>query len=321
MDALVAHYHEIGLKGRNRGFFEETLARNLLRALRGTGYKKLRRGFGRITVDFYPESLIEEAAQRAARVFGLAYVGLGKRVRLDLDAIGDTALELASEQRFESFSVRARRSHSNFAHRSQEINEVVGQRIKDATGARVDLKHPEVTFYVELFGPSCIVYRTRLEAPGGLPVGTSGRMLALLSGGIDSPVAAWRMARRGAEVELVHFHGQPFTDPSSVRQAVELADVLARYQLASTLHLIPLADAQREIVTHAPASMRVVLYRRTMMRIAAALAEQREAEALITGDSLGQCRRDAHHGSPVENDAHACRRVGHDLTLCVRQRY
>ncbi|MFN2526805.1 MAG: tRNA uracil 4-sulfurtransferase ThiI [Actinomycetota bacterium] len=288
MDALVAHYHEIGLKGRNRGFFEEALARNVLRALRGTGYRKLRRGFGRVTVDFYPDARLDEAADRVARVFGLAYIGLGIRVPLDLQAIGDVALELAQSEPVESFSVRARRSHSSFGHRSQEINEVVGQRIKDASGARVDLKHPQVTFWIELFGPSCIVYRKRLPGPGGLPVGSSGRMLALLSGGIDSPVAAWRMARRGADVELVHFHGQPFTDPSSVRQAAELTEVLTHYQLSSTLHLIPLADAQREIVTHAPSNLRVVLYRRTMMRIAAALAQQREAQALITGDSLGQ---------------------------------
>jgi thiamine biosynthesis protein ThiI len=123
---------------------------------------------------------------------------------------------------------------------------------------------------------------------GGLPVGVSGKMLALMSGGIDSPVAVWRMAKRGADVELAHFHGQPFTDPSSVRQASELAEVLARYQLRAVLHLIPLGDAQREIVTHAPASLRVVLYRRVMLRIATALANELGAQALITGDSLGQ---------------------------------
>jgi thiamine biosynthesis protein ThiI len=116
----------------------------------------------------------------------------------------------------------------------------------------------------------------------------SGKMLVLMSGGIDSPVAAWRMARRGAEIELVHFHGQPFTDPSSVRQAEELAQILANYQLKVVMHLVPLGDAQREIVTHAPSSMRMVLYRRIMMRIAAQLATDIGAQALVTGDSLGQ---------------------------------
>jgi thiamine biosynthesis protein ThiI len=288
VDALVVHYHELGLKGRNRDFFERTLAQNLKRALRGTGYSKLRRGFGRIVVDFEPEAVVDVAAERAARVFGVAYVGAGVRVVPELEPIGDAALALMVAEPFESFSVRSRRTHSTCEHKSSEIQEVVGARIKDATGARVDLKNPEATAWIELFAGAGIVYRQRLRGPGGLPVGTSGRMLALLSGGIDSPVAAWRMALRGATVDLVHFHGQPFTDPSSVRQAAELSQVLARYQMRAVLHLVPLADLQREIVTHAPTSLRVVLYRRMMMRIAARLAADVEAQALVTGDSLGQ---------------------------------
>ena len=288
LDTLVAHYHEIGLKGRNRNFFEDALIRNMRRALRGTGYLKLRPGFGRVVVDMKEDGHIDEAAERIARVFGLAYIGVGKRVEPDMDAIGAAALELIQAEPFESFQVRARRTHSSFDRNSNEINVEIGQRIVDATGGKVDLKHADATITIELFGSACIVSRKRLPGPGGLPVGVSGKMLGLLSGGIDSPVAAWRMARRGAEVELVHFHGLPFTDPSSIRQATELAEVLARYQLRVVLHLVPLADAQREIVTHAPANLRVVLYRRTMMRIAAALADEIGAKALITGDSLGQ---------------------------------
>ena len=289
MNTLVAHYHEIGLKGRNRQFFEEALTTNLKRALRGTGYTRVRRGFGRVMIDLADDALLDEVAAAASRVFGVAYVGLGQRVQPVMEQIGATALDLIrAEGSFESFRVRARRTHSTAPFRSKDINIEVGQLIKDATGARVDLRNAEATAWIELFGSTGIVYAKRLRGPGGLPVGVSGRMLALLSGGIDSPVAAWRMARRGAEVEFVHFHGQPFTDPSSIRQATELAEVLTRYQLRSVLHLVPLADAQREIVTNAPASLRVILYRRTMMRIAADLARERQARALITGDSLGQ---------------------------------
>lgn len=288
LDALVVHYHELGLKGRNRDYFERTLAQNLKRALRGTGYTKLRRGFGRIVIDFEPEARVDLAAERAARVFGVAYVGAGRRVEPELDAIGDVALELMLAEPFESFRVRSRRTHSTCTHKSSEIQEVVGARIKDATAGRVDLKNAEATAWVELFAGAGIVYRKRLKGPGGLPVGTSGKMLALLSGGIDSPVAAWRLGLRGATVEFVHFHGQPYTDPSSTRQAAELAQVLARYQMRAVLHLVPLGDVQREVVMHAPASFRVVLYRRMMMRIAARLAADLEAQALVTGDSLGQ---------------------------------
>jgi tRNA uracil 4-sulfurtransferase len=288
VDALVAHYHEIGLKGRNRGYFEETLARNLRRALRGTGYRRLWRGFGRMHVDFRTDAAVDEAAERAGRVFGVAFVGAGRKAQPDLESIGSVALEIMGAQPFDSFAVRARRSYSTIDTTSREINTAVGQLIKDATGARVDLKRPDATLWIELFGKQAILYRRRVPGPGGLPAGVSGRMLVLLSGGIDSPVAAWRMGRRGAEVELVHFHGHPFTDPSSIRQAADLAAALARYHLEVVLHLIPLADAQREIVTHSPASLRVVLYRRTMMRIAAALGAERGAAALVTGDSLGQ---------------------------------
>ena len=288
MDALIAHYHEIGLKGRNRQFFEEALARNLKRAMRGTGYRRLWRGFGRMHIDFHPDSQFDEAVDRAARVFGVAFLGAGRKTAPDIDSLAAVALELMEAEPFESFAVRARRSYSVVEQTSQEINTTIGQVVKDATGARVDLKRPDATVWIELFGKQAVVYRGRVVGPGGLPAGVSGRMLVLLSGGIDSPVAAWRMGRRGADVELVHFHGQPFTDPSSIRQASDLAHVLACYHLKLSLHLIPLADVQREIVTHAPASLRVVLYRRTMMRIAAALAAERGALAVVTGDSLGQ---------------------------------
>ena len=288
MNGLVAHYHEVGLKGRNRNFFESTLTRNLKRALRGTGYARVRRGFGRVFVEFKPVARIDEAVERAARVFGIAYLGAGTKVEPDLDAIARAALELMRASPVESFAVRARRSYSALATTSQEINEKIGRLIQDEIGAPVNLSHPHTTLWIELFGGAALVYRDRRSGPGGLPVGVSGRMLVLLSGGIDSPVAAWRMARRGAEVEMLHFHGQPYTDPSSLRQATELAGILTRFQLRTILHFIPLADAQREIVTSAPSSLRVVLYRRAMMRIASALAEERRAHALVTGDSLGQ---------------------------------
>jgi tRNA uracil 4-sulfurtransferase len=218
----------------------------------------------------------------------VAYLGVGKLVTPELEEIGTAALELMRTAPFTTFAVRARRSYSTMGLSSGDINVAVGQLIKDATNRPVDLSSPDATAWIELFGADAVVYRKRVKGPGGLPAGVSGRMLALLSGGIDSPVAAWRMGLRGAEVEMVHFHGQPFTDPSSVRQATELAQVLARWQLKCVIHLIPIADAQREIVMNSPPHLRVILYRRTMMRIAAELAKQRSAAALVTGDSLGQ---------------------------------
>src|SRR5688572_26350462 len=129
LDTLVAHYHEIGLKGRNRNFFEDALARNMRRALRGTGYLKLRQGFGRVVVDMKHDGDIDAAAERVARVFGLAYVSIGKRVEANMDAIADAALELIKAEPFDSFEVRARRTHSSFEKTSSEINIAIGQHI------------------------------------------------------------------------------------------------------------------------------------------------------------------------------------------------
>ena len=288
LNTLVAHHHEIGLKGRNRDRFEDLFALNIKRAVRHTGYARVWRGFGRVVVEFGKDSLPEVAAHRAAHVFGCAFVGLGVQVEPDMESISGAVLPLMASEPFESFRIKARRTYSNSPLRSQEIHEEIGSRVAEATGGRVDLKNAEATAWVELFGKFGIAYRNRIEGPGGLPAGSSTRMLALLSGGIDSPVAAWRMGRRGAAIELVHFHGRPFTDGSSIHQAEQLADVFNRYNIETNLHLIPLGDAQREVATNAPSEMRVILYRRMMVRIAAELARQRDAKAIVMGDSLGQ---------------------------------
>lgn len=287
MNALVAHYAEIGLKGRNRGYFEHKLAQNVEQALRGSD-SKIRTGFGRIVIDLGPTVPAAGAAERVARVFGVVYVGCGRRSAANLSAISTAALELAGAAPFGSFRIKARRAYSDFPHSSQEVNQIVGALVAERTGARVDLKHADATIWIELFGNTAILYRDRIAGVGGLPKGTSSRMLALLSGGIDSPVAAWRMARRGGMVDFVHFHAQPFTDRSSVRQARRLVEALAQYQSVARLHSVPLADVQSEIVARSRPELRVVLYRRAMMRIAAQLGEEIGARALITGDSLGQ---------------------------------
>ncbi len=221
-------------------------------------------------------------------MFGVAYVGPGRRVEPSLEAIARAALELLDHEHFSSFRIEARRAYTNFPHTSQEINEKVGHIVKEATGAEVKLRGSGATVWVELFAGAGLVYCRKLEGVGGLPTGTSAKMLALLSGGIDSPVAAWRMARRGADVELLHFHSRPYTDASSTKQARALGEILARYQNRAWFHVVPLADAQKEITAEAPPGLRTVLYRRTMARIAEGLADERGAKALVTGDSLGQ---------------------------------
>jgi tRNA uracil 4-sulfurtransferase len=287
-DVYVVHYHEVGLKGRNRDWFENRLAANIRARVKAFGIDRVQPTAGRLLVEpggEFDRPGIEEAL---SLTFGISGFACAVRVAASREAIVDAALKLAAEQPFESFQVRARRGHTSFLDNSQTLNEVVGQAIKDSTGARVDLSHAERTFHVEVVHNFALLYTEKFDGPGGLPVATSGRVLALLSGGIDSPVAAWQMAKRGAEVGFIHFHGQPFSDPSSVRQASRLGRRLTGWLGRSRLWLIPFGDIQSEIVTAVPQELRIVAYRRFMMRIAEALALREGIGGLVTGESLGQ---------------------------------
>ena len=185
-------------------------------------------------------------------------------------------------------SVRTKRADKAFALPSPEISRVLGAAVKERSGSGVDLRHPELTVNVELLGDGAFISLGKIPGPGGLPVGTGGRVLALLSGGIDSPVASARMMKRGCRVDFVHFHAVPFQDRRSQEKARELAETLTRFQCESRLHLVPFGEVQREIVARVKRPFRVVLYRRMMLRIAEALARREGIAALVTGESLGQ---------------------------------
>src|SRR5438874_3350702 len=240
-DLVVAHYHEVGLKGRNRSFFERRLVDNMRWALRDTGYAHVRTIPGRILVELTEHADLDRITGALGRTFGLASFSPAVSSPADMDLLVATALALARETPFESFRVRARRGHSSFPESSQRVNEVVGQAIKDATGARVDLSHGEWTCHIELVQNRAFLYTNRLPGPGGLPAGTAGRVVALLSGGIDSPVAIWELAKRGAAITAVQFHAQPFSDPSSARHAPRLADHVTPWLRQLALSPLPFA--------------------------------------------------------------------------------
>ncbi|MBI4729536.1 MAG: tRNA 4-thiouridine(8) synthase ThiI [Acidobacteria bacterium] len=284
----VVHYHEIGLKGRNRSFFEQALVRNLARATGDLGLARPRRLPGRIIIEL-PEGADRAAVEARLRdVYGAANFSIASGGTLDLESVYEVAWELVRERSFETFAVRARRTQSPFPFSAREINEKLGTVLLERSGKRVNLSAPDLTCHVEIVGDLVFVYAGRTPGAGGLPVGVSGTVVALLSAGIDSPVAAARMMRRGARCVFVHFHSQPFTDASSVRRAGEIAGMLARFQHDVRLFLVPLAPAQQRIVAACPESLRTLLYRRMMVRIASEIAGREGAKALVTGDSLGQ---------------------------------
>ncbi len=285
---LVLHYHEVGLKGKNRAFFERTLVRNVNRALRGLGPATTRRLRGRLLVEGVPASALPQAVERLQKVFGLATISPGVEVPPTLDDMARAAVALVEGEPLPSFAVRARRAEKHYPFTSQEIGRVVGAAVVQATGAPVNLRRPHVEIFVEVANERAFVSTSRFRGPGGLPVGTGGLGVVLFSAGIDSPVAAWRMMKRGMEVILVHFHSQPFADRASEEKARRLAAILAEWHGPVELVIVPLIDAQQAIIAYAPERYRTLLYRRMMLRVAERVARERRAHALITGDSLGQ---------------------------------
>jgi tRNA uracil 4-sulfurtransferase len=292
---LVLRYHEVALKGRNRPFFVRRLVSNVEQTLADLPVGPLRRSSARLLVPLRDETALPEVRTRLARVFGLANFSIAYEVGLDatdppraLRRLADAVLHRLDGTPVTSFRVLTKRADKRFPLTSPEVNQSLGAAIKSATDARVDLEHADLTVAIDILPGRAFFSVEKLPGAGGLPVGSSGRVLALLSGGIDSPVAAWRIMRRGCHVDFVHFHSAPFHDRTSQDKARELVRLLLPWQLEATLHLVPFGEVQRQIVAAVGRPIRVVLYRRMMLRIAEALARAGRAEALVTGDSLGQ---------------------------------
>lgn len=288
MTVLLVHYHEIALKARNRPFFVNQLVRNLKRATADFPVRRIQKLPGRLLLELAGENAAQEVAERVRRVFGVANCCSALRCDLDLEALKDTAAKALAGRPFQTFRVTARRAYKTFPLTSPQLNEILGTFVLERFPARVDLKNPELTLFVDILPKEAFIYLEKVRGPGGLPVGVAGRVIALLSGGIDSPVAAYRMMRRGCQVSFVHFHGAPFLDRRTQEKAREIVKLLTRYQYTSRLYLVPFGEVQQEVVVNTPAPYRVLLYRRLMARIAEHLASLEGAKALVTGESLGQ---------------------------------
>lgn len=285
---ILIHYHEINLKGNNRAWFETHLLQNVAAHIKGLPYKSVQRFAGRLLVELTPDSPAGEIAHRIAMVFGIANFAVTWEVAAEIEAIRSGLAELIPTVNFESFKIDARRGTKNFPLNSQQLNQQLGSFVQEITGAKVRLENPDAVFFVEIAASRAFLYLHRISGAGGLPTGTGGGVLCLLSGGIDSPVAAYRLMRRGCRVFYVHFHSFPHTSIESQQKVRGVLQILSRFQLESTLFLVPFAEVQREIVAFAPPPMRVILYRRFMIRIAEAIAQKEKISALVTGDSLGQ---------------------------------
>jgi tRNA uracil 4-sulfurtransferase len=292
--AIVIHYHELWLKGRNRRFFVSKLVSNLRLAFAGLAVEKIERPNDRLILRLGADASLEEALRRIERVSGVVYYAVARPVERDLSALCEAAWQEIQPLEFSTFAVRAKRSDKSFPHTSSEIERIVGKHLLDSLraaghSARVKLNDPDVTCRIEITSGPGLVYARKILGPGGLPANTAGKMTCLLSGGFDSAVAAYHMMRRGAHLSFVHFYGTGARPgESSVHIARELVRRLVPWQFTAKLYRVPFEEIQREIVRYAPESCRVLLYRRMMLRIAEVFARRNGALALVTGDSLGQ---------------------------------
>jgi thiamine biosynthesis protein ThiI len=285
---FVIHYNELGLKKGNRDYFENRLCANIGTVLEGCGAEKARRGSGRILLAVEPDADISEINRRLGMIFGIAYFAEAWVSERAVENLEQNVWTLIEGRPFKSFRIETRRADKSFPQTSVEINRRVGAYVKERSGARVDLENPELTCWIEIVERYALIYVDRLPGPGGLPVGTSGKVVVLLSGGIDSPVAAWKMIKRGCTSVFVHFHSFPYTNKESQEKAKQIASLLSQYQLRSKVYLVPFAEVQRHIMVDTPLETRVILYRRYMMRLAEQIAHREKARVLVTGDSVGQ---------------------------------
>jgi thiamine biosynthesis protein ThiI len=288
MDSVLIRYHEIALKKGNRPYFTELLKRNLLAAVRDLGVKEIRSLPARLLVTFKSEIDTQIAIQRIRTVFGVANFSPVERTARDIEVLRTRILKSLNGIHFASFRVDTQRGDKTFSLTSPEINRQLGAAVKEKSGARVDLSHPEFTVTVEILPQDAFFGFDKISGAGGLPVGASGRVVSLISGGIDSPVAAYRMMQRGCRLIFVHFHSTPYLDKTSQEKVRQLVTALTRHQFLSRLYLVPFGEIQRQIVAAVSRPLRVVLYRRMMLRIAEGIGRKERAKALVTGESLAQ---------------------------------
>jgi tRNA uracil 4-sulfurtransferase len=308
MRCVIVHYHELALKGRNREYFEQCLVRNIRLALKGLGVKRIENLRSRIRVGLPPGISDEAVIDRLTRVFGVANFLIAHAVPLDLtspdlDELKDTIGRDLQSRTFATFRVTAKRADKRLTLTSMDIERAVGKYLCDFTGKKVSLTNPDLTIYVELLSKEAYYSADKIPGPGGMPVGVSGKVACLISGGIDSPVAAYRMMKRGCRALFIHFSGRPLVSRASEEKVHDLVNILTAHQYASRLYVIPFGEIQREIVAHAPAPFRVVLYRRVMVRIAEELARREQCWGLVTGDSLGQVASQTPENLSVIQDA------------------
>jgi thiamine biosynthesis protein ThiI len=299
---------EIVLKGLNRKYFEDKLIKQIRKAIKDIGFESIYKEQGKIYIEAAEEDF-PQLINRLKKVFGLVYISPCIKVEKELEAIGSAAIaalknKLLSDNNISTFKVDTNRADKSFEMKSPEISMKVGGIIlRNFENIKVDVHSPDTYVYVDIKQSAAYVYTDRIKGYGGLPIGTNGKGLLLLSGGIDSPVAGFMMAKRGVEISCVHYHSYPFTSERAEEKVKELARILSRYMGKIKIFSVNLLNIQKEINKKCPEDEMTILSRRFMMRIAERIADYHGFNALITGENLGQVASQTIYGLDVTNRA------------------
>ena len=305
--SFLIKYGEIGIKGKNRYIFEDALVRQIRYALQGAdGEFLVHKCHGRVYVDCEGEYDFEETVESLKKVFGI--VGICPVVRVPVAELEQLKKDVVSyvDQVYEdknlTFKVEARRANKRYPVNSMEINCAVGEAVLEAfPETKVDVHNPDVLLNVELRAKRINVYSLVIPGPGGMPVGTNGRAMLLLSGGIDSPVAGYMIAKRGVTIEATYFHAPPYTSDRAKQKVVDLAKQVAKYAGPIKLNVVNFTDIQLYIYEQCPHEELTIIMRRYMMKIAEELAKKDDCLGLITGESIGQVASQTVHSLAVTN--------------------
>ncbi|KNF09538.1 putative tRNA sulfurtransferase ThiI [Gottschalkia purinilytica] len=306
MDKVVSvSFGEIALKGLNRSYFENKLIKHIKNVIKDLGKSKIYREQGKLFIECDDDD-IDLVINRVRKVFGIVYISPCYRVEKDIDEIKKYSIEAlkdALQEGKRTFKVETKRADKNFPLKSPEISrEIGGYLLENIDDINVDVHNPEVYLNIDI-RTKCYIYTKKIKGYGGLPLGTNGKGLLLLSGGIDSPVAGFLMAKRGVELSAIHYHSYPFTSERAEEKVKNLANILSRYCGNIKLYSVNLLNIQKEINKNCPEDEMTIISRRFMMRIGEAIAKKEGIDALITGESLGQVASQTIKGINVTNSS------------------
>jgi len=289
---IIIHYDEIALKGGNRPFFERVLMSNIKKFLKDIKYNKIYKEEGKIILDLDEKTDFKKTREILKNIPGISNFCFAISAKKNIEVINKKTIEAIKlylkKNKAKTFKIEARRTDKKFELKSPEINYKVGEYVSENTNLKVDVHNPDMEIVVDVGSKECFIYFEKNKGVGGLPVGTAGKLISLISGGIDSPAASFMMMRRGAKIVFVHFKNRTISSGAGGDKIEKLVETLSRFQGKSKLYIVPFEEFQKEIIAKIPAKNRMIIYRRVMFKLSEIIAGKENAKGFITGDSLSQ---------------------------------